>query len=184
MEFFFQFAPLVTLNNFTLDKYFVIIKLSCSKRRSRGQIGEILQNDVNKWRHKSKTGHDRGNFFFQNIFLVTLNNFTLDKYFVIIKLNCSKRRSRGQIGEILQNDVNKWRHKSKTGHHREKKFQNISLVTLSNFTLDKYFVIIKLTCSKRRSRGQIGEILQNEVNKWRHMSMALHGMKNFFCSKC
>ena len=48
MEFFFQFAPLVTLNNFTLDKYFVIIKLTCSKRRSRGQIGEILQNDVNK----------------------------------------------------------------------------------------------------------------------------------------
>ena len=110
------------LSNFTLNKNFVIIKLNCSRRRSRGQISEILQNDVNKWRHKSKTGHDRENFFFQNIFLVTLNNFTLDKYFVIIKLTCSKRRSRGQIGEILQNDVNKWRHKSKTGHDMEKIF--------------------------------------------------------------
>jgi len=125
MEFFFQFAPLVTLNNFTLDKYFVIIKLSCSKRRSSGQIGEILQNVVNKWRHNSKTGHDMENFFFQFIPLVTLNNFTLDKYFVIIKLSCSKRRSRGQIGEILQNDVNKWRHKSKTGHDMEKIFFSI-----------------------------------------------------------
>ena len=118
----FQNISLVTLSNFTLDKYFVIIKLTCSKRRSRGQICEILQNDVNKWRHKSKIEHDMEKKKFQFVPLITLNNFTLGKYFVIIKLSCSKRWSRGQIGEMLQNDVNKWRHKSKKGHDRENFF--------------------------------------------------------------
>ena len=54
--------------------------------------------------------------FSQNVLLVILNNFTPHKYFVKIKLSCSKGRWSGKISEIDQNDVNKWRHKSKTRH--------------------------------------------------------------------
>ena len=36
------------MNNLTLNRYFVKIKLSWSKRQSSGKIREIEQNDVNK----------------------------------------------------------------------------------------------------------------------------------------
>ena len=52
------------LNILSYHEYFLKINLTCSKRQLIGQINEILQNDVNKWRHLSKTGHGMDNDFF------------------------------------------------------------------------------------------------------------------------
>ena len=93
------------LNNFTLNKYFVKIKLSCSKGRWSSKSSEIEQNDVTNDVIGSKKRHGIKKVFFQNVLLVMLNNFTLNKYFVKIKLSCSKGRWSGKISEIEQNDV-------------------------------------------------------------------------------
>ena len=39
-------VPLFMLNNLSTYKYFVTIKLSCSKRRLSGKVNEIEQNNV------------------------------------------------------------------------------------------------------------------------------------------
>ena len=93
------------LNNFTLNKYFVKIKLSCSKGRWSSKSSEIEQNDVTNDVIGSKKRHGIKKVFSQNVLLVMLNNFTLNKYFVKIKLSCSKGRWSGKISEIEQNDV-------------------------------------------------------------------------------
>ena len=70
--------------------------------------------------------HDIKTISSQNVPLVMLNNFTPHKYFVKIAFSCSKRRFSGKISEIEQNDVNKWRHRSKTKHGIKKCFSRLS----------------------------------------------------------
>ena len=100
-----QIVPLLMFKNFTPHKYFVQIKLSCSKRRWKSEISKTEQHDVNKWRHKSKTRHGIKKIFCQNLPLVMLNNFTYHKYFLKINLSCKKRRWSGKISKIEQNNV-------------------------------------------------------------------------------
>ena len=54
------------------------------------KVSSILQNDVNKWHHMSKTGHGIEKFFSQNVDLVLLNNFPNDQYFIKTILKCLK----------------------------------------------------------------------------------------------
>ena len=87
-----------------------------------------------------KTVHDTENRFFQNVFLIMLNNFCHDKRPFKIKLKCQKRtevykflkngkmtplvkcQKSQQITEKCQNDDYKLRHTSKTGHDMKKIF--------------------------------------------------------------
>ena len=114
-----------------------------------------------------------------------MTNFTCHNYFEKIKLSCSIRQWSSKISKIEQNDVTNDVIDLKTDTVGTRIFsQNVPLVILSNFTLHKYFVKIKSSCSKRWLSGQISEILQNDVNKWGHTSKMGYGMKKFFFSKC
>ena len=64
----------------------------------------MKQNDVtNDVLRRKKTRYQK--IFFQNGPVIYLSNFNCDKHFVKITLSCSKRRRRGKISEMEQNDV-------------------------------------------------------------------------------
>ena len=95
-----------------------------------------------------------------------LNNFTYDKFSIKIKSSCPKLRLSGQISKTEQNDVtNDVIDQKRDMLSKSKSCQNLSLVMVNNLPPIRYFVKIKLSCSKRRSSGKISEIEQNDVNK-------------------
>ena len=78
-----------------------------SRTEISGKISEIEQNDVTNDVIDQKRDMLIKKISTQNLPLVMLNNLAPHKYFVKIKLSCSKRRLGEKINEIDQNLTSK-----------------------------------------------------------------------------
>ena len=61
----FENVYLIVLSNFYHDQHFLKNQVKVTKLEMKSKITEKQQNDVHKWRHTSKTGHDKKKIFFQ-----------------------------------------------------------------------------------------------------------------------